>query len=263
MAHTDQPLYMFANWKMYLNYDESNIVAHQVATYAREFSNDVTMVVFPSALALYPVGQTLRDVGVSVGAQNIFSIETGGYTGEVSAAMYQAAGCEYALVGHSERRHLFHEDNHAVNQKMLSTLAVGLIPILCVGETADEHRENKAQSAIEVQLRAAFNGVVWPVGRPCFVAYEPVWAVGSGTACDPMVVNQLLGEIARLVGGLLPGITPILLYGGSVRSDNVAEYVQGENCNGVLVGHASADAVSWRGIIEEAVSTKKNFNLNV
>ena len=119
------------------------------------------MAIFPNALALYPVGQVLGDAGISVGAQNTYWLEKGGFTGEISAAMFKSAGCEYVLVGHSERRHLLGETNHEVRQKVEASLAVGLTPVICVGETEKERQENKTEEAIEIQVRAAFHNIVW------------------------------------------------------------------------------------------------------
>lgn len=260
---------------MYLDYDESNILANAIADQVkgrrvskdgtrRDFvkSKSVKMAIFPGALALYPVGQVLRDAGISVGAQNAYWLEKGGYTGEVSAVMYKSAGCEYALVGHSERRHLFGETNHEVRQKVEAVLAADLTPVICVGETEKERQDNKTEEAIEIQIRAAFHNIVWPkakprtgrLGRPgtgdreLIVAYEPVWAIGTGQNCDPLEAERMHELIKKQVVALI-GITPVILYGGSVKPENIAQYLKNPNINGVLVGSASANLDSWLKII--------------
>ncbi len=262
---TDKKVYLFANWKMYLDYDESNILANAIADQVkgRRVSKDATrrdfvksksikMAIFPSALALYPVGQVLQDVGISVGAQNTYWLEKGGYTGEVSAAMYKEAGCEYALVGHSERRHLFNETNHEVRQKVEAILAADLTPVICVGETEQERQDNKIEEAIEIQIRAALQNLVWPKERELIVAYEPVWAIGTGENCDPLEAERMHELIKKQIVALT-GISPVILYGGSVKQENIAQYLKNPNISGALVGSASANFDSWMNIIKQVV----------
>ena len=222
-------------------------MANAIADQAKSIPKSVKMAIFPSALALYPVGQVLQDVGIGVGAQNTHWDDKGGNTGEVSAQMYKLAGCDFALVGHSERRHLFGETNHQVRQKLEAILSAGMTPVICVGETEKERQDNKTKEAVEIQLRAAFHNIVWPKDRELIVAYEPVWAIGTGENCDPLEAERMHEEIAKQVVALT-GITPVILYGGSVNAENVAEYLKNPNINGVLVGSASAKLESWMKI---------------
>ncbi len=239
-----------------MDYDESNILANAIAgkTTAKKSlrgktpTSSVKMAIFPSALALYPVGQVLRDAGIGVGAQNTYWLEKGAYTGEVSAPMYKSAGCEYALVGHSERRHLFGETNHEVRQKVEAILAADLIPVICVGETKKERQDNKTEEATEIQIRAAFHNIVWLKDRELIVAYEPVWAIGTGQNCDPLEAERMHELIKKQVVALT-GVSPVVLYGGSVKAENIAEYLKNPNINGVLVGSASANLESWMNIL--------------
>ncbi|KKR35534.1 MAG: Triosephosphate isomerase [Candidatus Magasanikbacteria bacterium GW2011_GWA2_40_10] len=241
-------MYLFANWKMYLDYDESNILANAIADKAKGVPKSVKMAIFPSALALYPVGQVLRDAGISVGAQNTYWLDKGGYTGEVSAVMYKEAGCEYALVGHSERRHLFHESNHEVRQKVEAALFAGLTPVICVGETEEERKDGKTEEATEIQIRAAFHNILWPKDRELIVAYEPVWAIGTGDNCYPPEAERMHELIKKQVIALT-GVSPVVLYGGSVKPENIAEYLKNPSINGVLVGNASTNLEGWMSII--------------
>ncbi len=238
---------------MYLDYDESNILANAIAATVgnadlRSLQDRTKMAIFPSALALYPVGQVLHDVGISLGAQNVYWDEKGGDTGEVSAKMYKEAGCEYALVGHSERRHLFGETNQEVRQKLEAILAVGLTPVICVGETGKEREENKTEEVVEAQIKTALQNVDWPKNTELIVAYEPVWAIGTGKNCDPLEAGRMHEEIKKQVVALT-GATPVILYGGSVKPENVAQYLKNPSINGVLVGSASANLESWMGIV--------------
>ena len=246
--------YLFANWKMYLDYDESNILANAIAVtplFAKGGAKSVKMAIFPSALALYPVGQVLQDVGISVGAQNTQWIAKGAYTGEVSAEMYKLAGCEYALVGHSERRHLFHETNQEVRQKVEAILSAGLTPVICVGETEQERKDNKTEAVIEVQIKTALQKLDWPKDRELIVAYEPVWAIGTGKNCDHLEAQRMHELIKKQVVALT-GISPVVLYGGSVKPENVAGYLKSQGINGVLVGGASANLESWMKMVDAA-----------
>ncbi len=250
MSKANGKFYLFANWKMYLDFDESNILANALAAEAKKFPANVAMAIFPSALALYPAGQVLRDVGIGTGAQNVYWVDKGGYTGEVSAQMFANAGCEYALVGHSERRHVFHETNHEVRQKMEAALAAGLAPVLCVGETEHERDGGQAEEVVEIQVRAAFDGIKWPTGRKLIVAYEPVWAIGTGNNCSRVDAQKMHVFIKKILSKFVPTAEPVLLYGGSVRASNVADYLNEKDINGVLVGGASAKLDSWMEIVQ-------------
>lgn len=245
--------YLFANWKMYLDYDESNILANALATEVKKFPAEIKMAIFPSALSMYNVSGPLKDARIGVGAQNVYWVDKGGYTGEVSASMYKEAGCEYALVGHSERRHVFGETNHDVRSKMEAVLAAGMTPVLCVGEKLEERKQGKAEEAAEVQLRAALEDLEWPKGRGLLVAYEPVWAIGTGEACDPDEAERMHQVIKGMLAGLKPGVEPVILYGGSVRPNNVSEYLKCADISGVLVGGASAKLESWLEIVNNSV----------
>lgn len=242
-------IYLFANWKMYLDYDESNLLANQIASEAKKFPANIKMTIFPSALSLYPVAQVLNDVKIGVGPQNVYWVDKGGYTGEISAPMFKAVGCNYALVGHSERRHLFQETNHETRQKLEAVLGVGLEPVLCVGETKEERAVGKTEEVVEIQLRSALDGLVWPKDKKLIVAYEPVWAIGTGDACEAGEAERMHAVVAKITHELLPKTELVILYGGSVRPENVSEYLQKDNIDGVLVGGASAKWESWQGII--------------
>jgi triosephosphate isomerase len=163
--------------------------------------------------------------------------------------MFKRIGCAYSLVGHSERRHIFHETNREVRKKMEAILADGLTPVLCVGETIEERRSGQTEKVVEIQLRAALGDLKWPKGRKLFIAYEPVWAIGTGLACDADEAERMHKLIQKLAKGLVAGADPVFLYGGSVRPENVAEYLIKEPIHGILVGGASVKLESWLKII--------------
>ncbi len=250
METTSRPLYLFANWKMYLDYEESLALARSLES-QRDLPQELALAVFPSALAFAGVQRALAGTTVKTGAQNIHWLDKGGYTGEVSAHMYQGLGAEYALIGHSERRHLCGETNHDVRQKMEAALLSGLAPVLCVGETTQEREAGQETEVVEAQLRAAYEEIAWPAGRPIVIAYEPVWAIGTGMACDAEEAGRMHTMINTFVRALLPEGESSILYGGSVRPENVLEYFRQPHVSGVLVGGASVKPESWNGIVTQ------------
>lgn len=255
MTVTQKKIYLFANWKMYLDYAESIALANLIKQHRAAVPADCSMVIFPTALALPAVAEIIAPT-VSAGAQNLHWLEKGGSTGEISAGMFKSAGAAYALVGHSERRHLFHETNHDVRQKLEASLAAGLTPVLCVGETLAERDADLAVEVLETQLRSAFTGLSWPASRPLIIAYEPVWAISRGAApeeagihCDESQAEEMHVIIADFVKALVPSVTPIILFGGSVRPNSAGGYLAQEHIDGVLVGAAATKIDSWLGII--------------
>lgn len=240
--------YLFANWKMYLGNEESVALASAIAS-SSDISENIKMVVFPSALSFVETAGILAKAGIATGAQNVHWLDKGGYTGEVSAHMYKAVGSQYALVGHSERRHLFHETNHEVRQKVEAIISAGMTPVICVGETEKEKEENKTEEVIETQIRSVFHNIDWSQDLEIIIAYEPVWAVGTGLACDPLEAERVHELIKKQVMALV-GKAPVILYGGSVSATNVADYLKNPNINGVLVGGSSAKQESWMEIVK-------------
>ncbi len=250
MENAVRPLYVLANWKMYLDYEESLALARSLQTMS-DVPETLRLAVFPSALALAGVQNLLAKTPVRTGAQNIHWVDKGGYTGEISAPMYERLGAAYALVGHSERRHLCGETNHDVRQKMEAALLAGLTPVLCVGETAAEREKGQEVEVVEAQLRAAYTGIVWPADRSIVIAYEPVWAIGTGLACDPEEAGRMHTLIATFARALVSTGEMSVVYGGSVRPENVLGYFRQPQVSGVLIGGASLKPESWDGIMAQ------------
>jgi triosephosphate isomerase len=245
-------VYLFANWKMYLDHEESVALARILNENQKNFSHHVNMAIFPSALSFTDVSSVLgTNSAIKIGAQNIYWVEKGGYTGEISAQMYQKVGANYALVGHSERRHIFHETNHEIREKIKNALEIGLTPVICVGETERERNDNLTDDVLEIQLRACLEGVAWNDSIRLFIAYEPVWAIGTGVSCDPVEVERVHQIIKKIANNILPNCDPILLYGGSVRSENVVSFLNQENVHGVLVGKISTSFEQWQEVIKK------------
>ncbi|PIT87181.1 MAG: triose-phosphate isomerase [Candidatus Magasanikbacteria bacterium CG10_big_fil_rev_8_21_14_0_10_40_10] len=254
-------IYLFANWKMYLNLRESQELAGDFTRLAVKMSPSVEMAVFPSALAWASIRDVLNLADIRLGAQNVYWVDKGGYTGEISAAMYKEAGCHYALVGHSERRHQFNESNSEVRKKMEAVLTAGLTPVLCVGETDQERADGMSEQIVRRQVARALTDLDWSFDHELFIAYEPVWAIsksGVGVACDAREAERMHAVIKKEVNAILPNVKPIILYGGSVRPENIAEYLSSSLVDGVLVGGASVKSDSWQSMVK--ISSQVNID---
>lgn len=242
--------YLFGNWKMYLDYNQSVELAQSLAV--ENFANDkVELCVFPTALASQKVTEILRESTIKTGAQDAGHPSYGAYTGLISAEMYKSVGCIYALAGHSERRHIFGETNRDVRAKVESYLGAGLKPVICIGETTQDRDNDKARYRLQKQILRAFDGLDFKEGQ-VIVAYEPVWAIGTGEACLPTDaidrINFIKSEIAKYSQNFVP-----VLYGGSVDENNVLSYFSTSGIDGVLIGSASAKLTSFGNIIKNVL----------
>jgi triosephosphate isomerase (TIM) len=240
-----------ANWKM--NHGPTDAKAFLrtfLVHYARRA--DRTVAFFPPALTLHAVTEALRErPDIVVGVQNIHWEPKGAFTGEVSAPIARDAGARLVLVGHSERRHVFGETDEQTGLKCGAVVAAGLTPMLCVGETLDERERGEAEAVVIRQLRAGFAKLQPAQIATALVAYEPVWAIGTGKTASPSdassmhaVARRVLKELAGDRGSHVP-----ILYGGSVSRGNVAELIGAAEVDGVLVGGASLDADGWATIV--------------
>ncbi|MEK7625533.1 MAG: triose-phosphate isomerase [Patescibacteria group bacterium] len=241
-------LYLFANWKMYLDAAESEKLAREFEEIS--YPKRSKVVVFPSALVIEELVPIFKKTKISFGAQNTYWADKGAYSGEISAAMYRDVGCSYALVGHAERRHKFHESDEDTRLKMEAILKLKMTPVLCVGETEEERKNNKTEEVLERQLSVAYRGLVWPKGIELLIAYEPVWAIGTGESCSPTEAERVCSLVSGWTRKFL-GVEPAILYGGSVAAENISDYVSQSHIQGVLVGGASAKKASWVSLIKK------------
>ena len=192
-----------------------------------------------------------------LGAQNCFWENKGAYTGEVSPSMARDTGCEYVIIGHSERRKHFKEDNKTVNKKMRAALKAGLRPIMCVGETQEERAKGEVKKIIENEIKLGLADIsANKLSNNTVIAYEPIWAIGSGIPCDPEEAQKMkiliMKTILDIYGPKVAEKVPVL-YGGSVKSDNAEDYVKKSGLNGLLVGGASLDAEEFAKIVESCI----------
>jgi triosephosphate isomerase len=232
---------MAANWKMNKTSGEAVEFVRQILPGLLDLGA-VERVICPPATALPALSGLLQGTGIGLGAQNMHWEEKGAFTGELSPAMVKE-WCKYVIVGHSERRGLFGETDEMVAKKMKAALGIGLIPILCVGETLEENESGQTDAIVGRQMKAAYDGLTAEQAAQTIVAYEPIWAIGTGRAAHGPDANRVIaGSIRSVLGGLFDenlaqGIR--VLYGGSVKPANIDEFLSEAEIDGGLVGGAS------------------------
>ncbi len=239
------------NWKMYKTGSEAlDLVNGLLAGISGIGTREV--VVFPPSPWAKAVADLCRDTKISVGMQNMHFEQEGAFTGEVSPLMVKDAGCRYVLIGHSERRHVFGETDDEVNKKVKAALKNGIEPMVCVGELLDEREKGLTNDVLTRQVKKALEGVSADQMKTIVIAYEPVWAIGTGKVATPEIADEAHLHIRKVVEGLY-GATVAqalpVLYGGSVKPDNIAGLSSKENIDGVLVGGASLKVDSFLDII--------------
>ncbi len=242
------------NWKMHKTVAEGLQLAKAMLP-GLQALDGVESLICPPATALMPMSALLDGSGVALGAQNLHWEAEGAFTGELAPQMI-AEFCSYVIIGHSERRAIFGESDQAVQRKLAAALDAGLAPILCVGESLQENEAGRAAEVLTSQLRAALSGVTLNKPGALVVAYEPIWAIGTGKAATPEDTNTLLRNVVRptlagLFGDEIAGGMRVL-YGGSVKPDNAAAFFQQDEIDGALVGGASLTAPSFVGIAQAA-----------
>jgi len=236
------------NWKM-----------HKTIAATRDFIADMRArtlpltaldaVICPPFTALSAARDALAGSALGLGAQNVGWADEGAFTGEISPVMLVECGVRWVVIGHSERRAMFGELDERVNEKAMAALAHGITPIVAVGETAEEHAAGLARDKIRAQVAAAFAGMPAAHVARCVVAYEPIWAIGSGHAESPAEANRVMGDLRDVVEGLA---NCRLLYGGSMNPHNVTAFIEQPNIDGGLVGAASLEPGSFAALLEGA-----------
>ena len=243
-------LLIAGNWKMHKTVQEAVELVREL----KELVSDVKdrdILVCPPFTALYAVSRELEGSNIALGAQNMFYEEKGAFTGEISPLMVKDVGCSYVILGHSERRHIFGETDELINKKVLSAVNHGLIPILCVGETLQEREEGKTKDVIERQVKEGLKGL--NETSEFVIAYEPVWAIGTGKTATPELaekVHSFIREILAEMFGKEKADSIRILYGGSVKPENAAGLMSQPNIDGSLVGGASLKAESFAKIVK-------------
>lgn len=243
------------NWKMNKTVDE----AVQLVKLLKQRLADVDpveVVVCPPFTALSKVAEVLKDTKIQLGAQNMFYEPEGAYTGEVSAKMLLTTGCRFVILGHSERRIYFEESNETVNKKVKAALASGLTPIVCVGEKLEEREAGIMEEVVEGHVTGALDGLSREDVQKVIIAYEPVWAIGTGRTATPEQANEAHSYIRWLLGEMFDQFLAEAIqiqYGGSVKPENSAQLLSQSDIDGALVGGASLDAELFSQIVKSGV----------
>ncbi len=243
------------NWKMNTTVQQARELVAEMKP-GLESVDGVGQVVCPPFISLTAVAELLEGSRIGLGAQDMYHEPSGAYTGEISPTML-ADLCQFVILGHSERRQHFGEDDGLVNRKVKAALEVGLSPIMCVGERLEEREQGTADAVVERQVRGGLSGV--DSADTLVIAYEPVWAIGTGRAATPEVAQDVMAHIRQVLTSLygVDRAAPVpLLYGGSVTPDNVATFMRQEDINGALVGGASLKAESFVEIVRKTAEAK-------
>ena len=245
--------FIAGNWKMNLDRASAVAVAEGLAKAAEEV-DEVDLAVCPPSVYLDAVGQALAGSKIALGAQNVYHEPKGAFTGEISVAMLRDVGCEYVILGHSERRHVLGEKDDQINQKVHAALEGGLEPIVCVGELLAQREEGKTLDVIRSQFDGSLAGLSAEQMLRIVIAYEPVWAIGTGKVATPDQAEEVHLDLRKLLEDRYNSEVAEAIriqYGGSVKPENAAELLAQPNIDGALVGGASLKVDSFMGIVSK------------
>ena len=243
------------NWKMNTTVGEAVELVRTMRDELDKISN-VDKVICPPFVSLAPVKELIKGSSIKLGAQNLFFAEKGAYTGEISTLMI-ADLCEFVIIGHSERRQFLNETGEIVNKKITAALKVGLKPILCIGERLEENEAGKTEEVVTEQLKSSLAGIDYRNGL--IIAYEPIWAIGTGRAATGEQANETISLIRHHISGLYDNKIAQdmrILYGGSVNAANTAEFMRQADIDGALVGGASLKATEFLSIVTQTSAIK-------
>jgi triosephosphate isomerase len=239
------------NWKMFKTVHEAVVFVKELRGVVKDVT-DVEIVVGPPFTALHAVAEAARNSNIAVAAQNLHWEREGAFTGEVSAAMVKEAGAEYVIIGHSERRRLFGDTDANINRKVMAAIAAPVTPIMCVGETLEERERNDTLAILDRQIKVGLDGVTGDQVAALVVAYEPVWAIGTGrnaTAAQAGEAHAHIRTRLRQWFGADAAEQCRVIYGGSVKPDNIRQLIAEPDVDGALVGGASLDLKSFSDIV--------------
>lgn len=243
------------NWKLNKNVDESVKLVTELKRGLSDIDS-VDIVVCPTFTSLVVVADVLIDTNIGLGAQNVYWEDEGAFTGEISAPMIKSTGAQYVIIGHSERRQFFGETNETVNKRIRAALKANLVPIVCVGENLEEREGGKTFNVVEDHIKGALKDYTNLEVQKMILAYEPVWAIGTGKTATPEQAQEVHAFIRQLVAKLYDTDTANALriqYGGSVKPENAAELIGQPDIDGALVGGASLKAESFIQIVKNSL----------
>ncbi|MGR3218197.1 MAG: triose-phosphate isomerase [Candidatus Anammoxibacter sp.] len=246
--------FIVGNWKMNLSLKEAVLLADAIKTGTEKTSN-IDVGICPPSIFLSEVHKAIKGSNIILGVQNIHDKENGAYTGEVAGLMAKDVGCTHAIIGHSERRHVFGETDCFINEKLKTCFSIRITPIFCVGEKLDDRESGKTNDVVECQLHNGLRGITAENAETLVIAYEPVWAIGTGKTATPEQANEVHMFIRKCLSekfGEKLGAEIVIQYGGSVKPDNVKELLLQKDIDGALVGGAGLDAASFLKMVEIA-----------
>ena len=246
--------FIAANWKMYKTVHDAVVFIKEFQGMVKDFT-DVEIVVAPPFTALHAVAEAARNSNVGVAGQNVHFEKEGAFTGEISTPMLQEAGADYVLIGHSERRKLFHETDETVNKKTVAALGTKLCPIVCIGETLDERTGNQTLNVLDRQIKQGLDGLTGEQVGSLVLAYEPVWAIGTGQNATPEQAGEAHAHIRSRIRQWFGGDAADhchVIYGGSVKPDNIHSLIVHPDVDGALVGGASLDVNGFFQIVSRS-----------
>ena len=250
-----RPKVIAGNWKMNKDVHQTEELINGLKK-ALDFSlTNVKVVICPPFTSLETAQQLLQGSPIALGAQNMYYEDEGAFTGEVSAKMLKGVGCQYVILGHSERRQYFRETDEFINKKVKKALASGLIPIVCVGETLEEREKNITHQVVTTQVKGVLKDISADDVEKLIIAYEPVWAIGTGRNATPQQAEEVHLLIRSLISELYSSTTAerlIIQYGGSVKADNASDLLSQLDIDGALVGGACLKADSFAAIVKAA-----------
>jgi triosephosphate isomerase len=243
--------FIAANWKMHKTVHEAVVFVKEFRGMVKDI-DDVEIVVAPPFTALHAVAEAARNSNIGVSGQNLYWEREGAFTGEVSGHMLQEAGAEFVIVGHSERRRLFHETDETVNRKVVAAFAARLTPIVCIGETLEQREANETLAVLDRQIKRGLDGMTGDQVASLVLAYEPVWAIGTGRNATPVQAGEAHAHIRERLRQWFGGPAAEqchVIYGGSVKPDNIHELVMHADVDGALVGGASLEVRAFFDIV--------------
>lgn len=243
------------NWKMNNDIEESLKLVESFKSMSKDFDDRVTVLVCPPFTSLFSVKEALKGYNIKIGAQNMHYEDKGAYTGEVSPIMLKNMGVEYVIIGHSERRQYFNEVDESVNKKLKAALEYDIIPIVCVGETLVQREQGIEKETVKNQIVKSFENIEHNNAKKIVVAYEPIWAIGTGKTATSKEANDMAAYIRSCIAEIYDNQvaqTIAIQYGGSVNGNNANEILNQEDIDGALVGGASLKADEFLKIINYA-----------
>jgi triosephosphate isomerase len=250
--------FIAGNWKMFKTVHETTVYVKELRGLVKDV-NDVTVVIAPPFTAVHAACEAARNSSVAISAQNMFWEKEGAFTGEISAAMIKETGAEYVIIGHSERRTLFGETDVTVNRKVMAAIAAALTPIVCIGETLEQRERNETMDVLDRQIKGGMDGLGGDRVAALVIAYEPVWAIGTGRTATPAQAGEAHAHIRsrlRQWFGATAADQCLVLYGGSVKPDNIRDLMAQPDIDGALVGGASLDVRAFYDIIVKSRPAK-------